>query len=222
MYRRARASFILDGDRGNGVAIGAHHRPWIRAIALPGHLQLDQFLVLNQMPHRGLFAPQPDEDKPTDIRMLGHATQDAVEHSVFEPLVLHRAAPFVPQRDHPVDSWECLEHFRREGGGDTARDGSGAIDGGDDSDVVSGAAPPPGPPIALKGHPGDRLRWRRNLRSDRLVIHLMLATQIVAVNVFTLCDGLGCHADRPSKLEDGLIDCDRADRHFVSRRNPAA
>jgi len=50
----------------------------------------------------------------------------------------------------------------------------------------------------------------------------MLAAEVVAVNVFTRCDCLGCHADRPSELEDGLIELDRADRHFVAGRNPAA
>jgi len=50
----------------------------------------------------------------------------------------------------------------------------------------------------------------------------MLAAEVVAVNVFTRCDCLGCHADRPSELEDGLIELDRADRHFMAGRYPAA
>src|SRR4051794_24355295 len=93
--------------------------------------------------------------------MSGHAGQRAIEDFVLQPLVLDAAAPAVFDGDHAINIWKIAERRAVEALCHIATDGGGAVDGGNDRDVVARAGFAGGPLVAEERAAGE---WRRRRR----------------------------------------------------------
>src|SRR5262249_43713914 len=100
-----------------------------------------------------------------------------------------------------------------------ATDGGGAIDGGDDRDVVARARFAAGAFVALKRASSDWSGWRGNglaagIVADKIAIH-----EIVGVNPLARFDCLDRLADDLAILADVVARFDRTDGDFVTEAN---
>ena len=121
------------------------------------------------------LAAEAEEEDAGEVGVGGVADEDAAEEVGGFAVFGHAAAGAVGDGDDAVDVGVGAEDFGGEVGGDAAGDGGGAVDGGEDADVVAGGDAAVGADDALEGGGlgrgvrwgGIRSRWSSRARSRR-------------------------------------------------------
>ena len=165
------------------------------------------------------LAAEAEEEDAGEVGVVGVADEDAAEEVGGFAVFGHAAAGAVSDGDDAVDVGVGAEDFGGEVGGDAAGDSGGAVDGGEDADVVACADAAVGADDALKGSGWIEEFGGLRVGADGVVALEVTGDEVVGVDEFADGDGLGGEANDLVELTDGLPCRDRADGQFVPGGN---
>lgn len=150
--------------------------------------------------------------------MGGIAGEDAAEKVGRLAVFGHSTAGSVGDGDDAIDVGVGAEELWGEVGSNAACDGSGAVDGGENTNVIAGGDATVGAEDASES---SEFRGRYKLGgagfgADGIVALEIACDEVMGVNVFPDGDGLGGEANDLVELTDGLARGDGTDREFVA------
>src|SRR5580704_1199590 len=151
--------------------------------------------------------------------MSGIACEDAAEEVGRFAVFGHSTAGSVGDGDDPVDVGVGSEKFWSKVGSDAAGDGGRTVDGGKNSNVITGGDIAVGANDAVEdgNFTGVKERGGAGFGADGVVAFKITGNEVVCVDVLADGNWLGGKADDLVELAHRLTGCDGADCEFVSR-----
>ena len=162
------------------------------------------------------LAAEAEEKNSCEVGVRGVADEDATEEVGGFAVFGHAASGSMSDGDDSVNMGIGGEDLRREVGSDATGYGGGAVDCGEDADVVAGADAAVGADDALEGDGRIKEFDWVGFGADGVVAFEVSGNEVVSVDELADSDGLGGKANDLIEFTDGFSGGDGVDRQFVS------